>query len=204
MNLSEIVNNNCTDKNTRHSYLDVYQNLMGSKKDSAKFILEIGVENGGSIKLWKDFFQNATVYGLDIMNIEDRFANETSQEIQRTLREINEDSRVKLFTSYNAYDESLFNKTFLNQDKLFDFMIDDGPHTLESMCFFVNYYSKLLADDGVLIIEDIQAHDWLNILMLATPEVLRKYIKTFDLRHIKDRYDDILFVIDKRPEIKYG
>jgi hypothetical protein len=204
MNLSEIVNNNCTDKNTRHSYLDVYQNLMGSKKDSAKFILEIGVENGGSIKLWKDFFQNATVYGLDIMNIEDRFANEPSQEIQRTLREINEDSRVKLFTSYNAYDESLFNKTFLNQDKLFDFMIDDGPHTLESMCFFVNYYSKLLADDGVLIIEDIQAHDWLNILTLATPEVLRKYIKIFDLRHIKDRYDDILFVIDKRPEIKHG
>lgn len=202
MKLSEIVDHTCTDKNSRHSYLDVYQDLMGSKRDSAESILEVGIEKGGSIRLWRDFFKNATIYGLDVMNvaeIEARFANEAEiQNIKSSLAEISQDGRLKLRFSYDAYNENLFYENFLSKDLKFDFIIDDGPHTLESMCFFVNFYSKILTSDGVLIVEDVQSIDWIKILTYATPEDLRQYIKVFDLRHIKDRYDDILFVIDKR------
>ena len=39
--------------------------------------------------------------------------------------------------------------------------------------------------------------DWLDELRNEVPSDLRKYIKTYDLRTVKNRHDDILFVIDK-------
>ena len=72
MSLIQLVDNAETDKNTDHSYLELYEKLLSPKKDTAKNILEIGigerkVKNGGSIKLWKDYFANATIYALDII-----------------------------------------------------------------------------------------------------------------------------------------
>ena len=59
--LSDLIDNQRTDKNTYHSYLGVYQKLFSPKRTTAKNVLEIGVgwvenENGGSIKLWRDYF----------------------------------------------------------------------------------------------------------------------------------------------------
>jgi hypothetical protein len=64
MSLIDIVDNTTTDKNTVHSYLDLYERLLKSKKKTALNVLEIGVHFGGSIKLWHDYFENAVVYGL--------------------------------------------------------------------------------------------------------------------------------------------
>ena len=76
MSLLKLVDNSRTDKNTVHSYLDLYQSLLSKKKFTAKNVLEIGigdgnqgVTNGGSIKLWNDFFINAKVHALDICHI---------------------------------------------------------------------------------------------------------------------------------------
>ena len=55
MSLLEFVNDDKTDKNTVHSYLPLYQKLLESKKETAKNVLEVGMLNGGSIKLWNDF-----------------------------------------------------------------------------------------------------------------------------------------------------
>ena len=66
MSSEEIVDNSKTDKNTIHSYLPLYQKLLISKKETAKNVLEVGIDRGGSIKLWSDFFTNVNVYGLDI------------------------------------------------------------------------------------------------------------------------------------------
>ena len=56
MSLSTIVDNSRTDKNTIHSYLELYQSLLVHKKNTAKNVLEVGIYCGGSIKLWHDFF----------------------------------------------------------------------------------------------------------------------------------------------------
>ena len=74
MSLLSLVDDAETDKNTDHSYLELYETLLSSKKDTAKNILEIGigdyrVKNGGSIKLWKAYFTNAKIYALDIIPI---------------------------------------------------------------------------------------------------------------------------------------
>jgi hypothetical protein len=48
-----------------------------------------------------------------------------------------------------------------------------------------------------LIIEDIPFLDWIETLKNATPDNLKEYIKVYDLREIKGRYDDIVFTINK-------
>jgi hypothetical protein len=190
MSLIELVNNSKTDKNTTHSYLELYQKLLISKKETAKNVLEVGIgnfgeKNGGSIKLWKDFFTNATIYGLDILPID------------RVMDELLNDDRVILYTSSNAYDNNFFTTQFLNKNIKCDFMLDDGPHTLESMKQFIKLYSQIMTDDGILIIEDVQSCDWIDTLKNEVPDNLKQFIKVYDLRENKNRYDDIVFTIDK-------
>jgi hypothetical protein len=185
MSLEEIVDNFITDKNTVHSYLPLYQKLLIGKKETALNVLEIGICNGGSIKLWNDFFSNATIYGLDIMNID----NVSSS--------IKDNEKIILHTSIDAYNNSFFTNEFLNKNIKCDLILDDGPHTLESMKQFIRLYSQIMTEDGILIIEDIQSFDWLEILKNEVPSHLKSFIKIYDLRKNKNRYDDIVFTIDK-------
>ena len=62
---------------------------------------------------------------------------------------------------------------------------------------FINLYLNVLTDDGILIIEDVQSIEWLEILKNEVPENLKEFIEFYDLREIKNRYDDIVFVINK-------
>jgi hypothetical protein len=185
MSLIELVDNTRTDKNTTHSYLPLYQQLLEKKKETAKHVLEVGIYSGGSIQLWSDFFTNAHVYGLDIMN--------RSHVWNRLLTNPN----ITIYANQNAYDEVFFKNTFLDKGIRCDFMLDDGPHTLESMKQFIRLYSQIMTDDGILIIEDVQNWDWLHALADVVPEELKKYIMVYDLRQNKGRYDDIVFTINK-------
>jgi hypothetical protein len=185
MSLEEIVDNSRTDKNTVHSYLPLYQQLLIGKKETAKNVLEVGIFLGGSIKLWNNFFTNANVYGLDMMHISNVWEGITNNE------------KIILHTSTDAYNTDFFTTHFLNKNIKCDFMLDDGPHTLESMKDFIKLYSQIMTDDGILIIEDVQSPEWLKYLYDEVPENLKKYVKVYDLRKNKNRYDDIVFTIDK-------
>jgi hypothetical protein len=76
-------------------------------------------------------------------------------------------------------------------------MLDDGPHDLNSMKQFIKLYSQIMTNDGILIIEDVQDISWINVLINEVPDNLRQFIKVYDLRENKNRYDDIVFTIDK-------
>lgn len=187
MSLIDLVDNSKTDKNTIHSYLPLYEQLLNKKKETAINVLEIGINLGGSIKLWHDYFTNATIFGLDIISIDNEII----------WNEIKNNDRINLLTSIDAYNYDFFKSTFIDKNLKFDFVLDDGPHTLESMKIFINLYSQLLTDDGILIIEDVQSWDWIDILKNEVSEDLKRFIKVYDLRSNKNRYDDIVFVIDK-------
>jgi hypothetical protein len=182
MSLEELVDDSRTDKNTTHSYLPLYQQLLEKKKETATNVLEVGVQRGGSIKLWCDFFSNATVYGLDLM---------PEAEVAEDLKT---NPRIVVRAATDAYDPAVC--ASLSHLK-FDFMLDDGPHTLESMKSFISLYLPLMSDDGILIIEDVQSWDWIEVLKNQVPEHLKPFVAIYDLRLNKDRYDDIVFTIDK-------
>ena len=95
MSLVKLVNNRCTDKNTRHSYLDLYEQLLVSKKFTAKNVLEVGIGpwGGGSIKLWADYFVDANVHAIDIFGI-DQIPNH-----------IKTNPKIILYLKSNAYNK---------------------------------------------------------------------------------------------------
>jgi hypothetical protein len=187
MSLEEIVDNSRTDKNTSHSYLPLYQQLLISKKETAKNVLEVGIyHTGGSIKLWNDFFTNANVYGIDMLDINDIWNDD-----------IKNNEKIILYTSSDGYNNDFFTTNFLHKNIKCDFMLDDGPHTLESMKTFIKLYSQIMTDDGILIIEDVQSWEWIDTLRNEVPEHLKQFIKVYDLRSNKNRPDDIVFTIDK-------
>ena len=188
--LCDIVDNTLTDKNTTHSYLDLYEKLLHGKRKTAKNVLEIGLgdfkeKNGGSVKMWFDYFKQANIFCLDIIPF------------NRVVDELINVDRIILYMETDAYNENTFNTLFKSNNILFDFILDDGPHTLESMLQCIKLYSQLLTNDGILIIEDVQQWGWINILKRAVPVELKKYIHTYDLRKNKNRYDDIVFTINK-------
>lgn len=186
--MEKLIDNTRTDKNTCHSYLAVYEKIFQEKRFDKNNILEIGIgepkankENGGSIKLWHDYFIYSTIYGLDIHHI---------TEINDSI--INNE-RIKLFTSIDAYNISFIEENL--KSIKFDILIDDGPHTLDSMIFFLTYYLPLLNTKGILVIEDIPDMNWIPILCNCVPVHLKSNVEVFDLRNNKNRWDDILFVI---------
>jgi SAM-dependent methyltransferase len=189
--LIDLIDNHTTDKNTCHSYVDTYEELFSPFKHKTNNILEIGIgipvknKNGGSIKLWHDYFPNSTVYGLDIIDI-----SQVNDDIK------NKD-RIKLITNIDAYNVDFVKSTFVDKDIKFDILIDDGPHTLDSMLFFIQHYLPLLNDNGLLVIEDVPDMNWISKLTDVTPLQYRHCIQVKDLRANKNRWDDILFVIQK-------
>lgn len=179
MNLSQLYSSNKkkynTDKGTVHSYIDnVYNGLFLNKQQKFSNILEIGVKNGGSILLWHDYFTESTLYGIDI----------------KPCGSLSKYNRIK-FIHKNAYDKT----TLVDIPSNLDLIIDDGPHTLSSMIFIIENYLSKLNTNGILIIEDIQSYAWFAKLIELIPKEIFSY-KVIDLRSTKNRYDDMLLIIE--------
>lgn len=161
-----------TDKNTTHCYIEkIYNDLFNNIKINR--LLEIGAFKGGSALLWRDFFSNAIIDILDITKCNEILNQERINHI--VCDAYNIDNLQKLNT--------------------YDIIIDDGPHTFSSMIFFVENYTNLLTQNGIAIIEDIQSYDWLDQIINKIPTGFSNQI--IDLRHVKNRYDDLLLIIRK-------
>lgn len=167
----------CTWVSKKHSYVESAYGELFKRFRLTKNILEIGVWNGGSHLLWRDYFPEATVVGIDIKHCE----------------KLNQQSRIIEIVG-DAYKHETLN---LFKDCYFDIIIDDGPHTLDTMLFCVKNYLSKLSDNGIMCIEDIVEYSWLRQLSDAVPSELQKCIKVFDLRQTDEKTDSILMIIDK-------
>lgn len=163
-----------SDKGTTHSYICwFYNGEFTPKMQESPWIVEIGVETGDSLEVLAGWFHNGKVWGIDI---EDRgyvFKN----------KNIN-------FIHADAYTEKATERF---EDGTLDYVIDDGPHTLESQIKCVELWMPKLKRGGKLIIEDVQDFE------LATKEFNKfAYPRVgIDLRKYKDRYDDVIFCLTK-------
>lgn len=121
----------------RHSYTKFYYKLFNNSKESFKKVLEIGIDKGASLRMWRDFFPNAQIYGADIE--------------QNTL--FHED-RIQTFLcdSVSASDtKQLINQTGSD----IDLCVDDGCHGKEAQIATCLNILPLLDKNIVYIIEDI-------------------------------------------------
>jgi 23S rRNA U2552 (ribose-2'-O)-methylase RlmE/FtsJ len=173
-----------SDKGTLHDYIDgYYSNEFTNRRLEKLSILEIGVRRGDSLNLLSKWFTNSDIIGID----NGSEMNHSNIEFIKTL------SNTKLFLE-NAYVDSIINKF---QDNSIDYIIDDGPHTLESQLYSINNWYKKIKMGGKLIIEDIQSLTNLNLLIIVINDLNYDY-NVFDLRESKNRYDDIIIEIIKK------
>ena len=111
---------------------------------------------------------------------------------KEAINNIQSEYHQHLYTA-DAYSD-IFVKLQLND--FYDYIIDDGPHTLKSQIQFIELYFPKLRKGGKLIIEDIQSNSDLQAIENRLNELKYKY-KVFDLTANKGRYDDILIEITK-------
>lgn len=130
-----------TDK-SRHSfknstYLDIYHKYLNHKRNEVKTLVEIGILNGSSLKMWKEYFPNATIYGIDI-----------NPECRKY-----EEDRIKILIG--DQNDDAFLEKIKNELPNIDVLIDDGSHiTLHQIKTF-NYLYDKINKDGTYIIEDL-------------------------------------------------
>lgn len=116
-----------TDKG-EHNYIKYYSEWFEKYKDEDINMLEVGVENGASLKLWRDYFTNGTIYGMDIKDGGNFKCDSTTW--GKILR------------------QGVFRLKF-------DIIIDDGDHNpISQMKTYMNLKDRL-NEGGIYIIEDI-------------------------------------------------
>lgn len=178
-----------SDKGTIHDYINGYydQEFSNKKYENIK-LLEIGVGQAHSLYLWKNFFINGQILGLENNpNLMYQFIN------PECVTWIDNDSSNVKIKFCDAYSNECVDQFNTNE---FDYIIDDGPHTLESQIIFVQKYIDKVKVGGKLIIEDIQSDNELNHLIDLSKSMKLEY-NAFDLRPNKGRYDDIILEIIK-------
>ncbi len=168
-----------TDKKLWHSYLPIYEKHFKESRSDKFNLLEIGVAGGGSTTLWHSYFDNIDIHAIDIL-------------AEPNL--IKELDRVTYYQK-SAYEESVI-EDFISRGIQFKYIIEDGPHSLDSMVFVARHYHKILEPGGIIFIEDIKHPDWFSTIQSNLPEHLQSSATLYDLRNEKGRKDDILAVIE--------
>lgn len=174
-----------TDKADFHSYDNIYANLLSKYRDNPGTILEIGVQYGGSSLLWHEFLPKFNLVMVDIVN-------QVHQNIWNKLSA----NRYK-YIEVDAFTDEAIEMFEQKYPDGFDIIIEDGPHCFTTQKFALDKYSKLLKKGGTLIIEDIQNFDSIEPLMSSLKPEEYDSIQVYDLRPIKDRWDDLLIVLTK-------
>jgi len=165
------------DKGTAHSYIDVYAEHL-TKRFGIDF-LEIGVQLGHSIAMWQDYFVESQVHGIDV-----------------TLSNVIFDNLKNVFVCDATVQEQV-DSCF--KGKSFDYIIDDGSHRVADQIKSLEILYCYLKDLGQYFIEDVDGDSSLISIQNYLQQNNMSY-KVYDLRSIKNRYDDILIVITKETK----
>ena len=153
-----------------HTYTPYYYNLLNDKKASIKKVLEIGVGKGASLKMWRDFFPNAQIYGADYRSdflikgdrIESILCDQRrSEHLRKLITQIGTD---------------------------IDLVVDDGSHRSRDQIFTCLTLMPLLQKGVTYVIEDV-----------ADPSIVDKLkayvVEVPSLDQPKKRYDNRLVVV---------
>lgn len=139
---------NGTDKWGAHQYARHYQTHFNRLRKRRLNLLEIGVGGedrldygGHSLRMWKDYFPNANIYGLDIHD-----------------KSAFEEPRIRIFRGSQA--DPAFLKQVAAEIGRLDIIIDDGSHINEHVLASFQTLFPLLADDGLYAIEDLGSSYW--------------------------------------------
>lgn len=125
-------------------YFDIYERHFERFRNKNPVILEIGVFEGGSLQMWKNYFGDCKIIGMDI---------------NPDCKKYEEDG-IEVFIG-SQDDPNVINQ-ILSKYPHIDIVIDDGGHFSVQMrkCFELLY--NKISNTGVYLVEDTHACYWSN------------------------------------------
>lgn len=119
-------------------YFEIYEKHFNKFRNEKISLLEIGVGQGGSLQMWKEYFgENISIVGLDIGS---HCKNYEESQIN-----------VEIGSQY----DSIVLDDLIYKYKNFDIIIDDGSHISEHIIFSFNHLFKHLNEGGIYLVEDV-------------------------------------------------
>ncbi|MGV9800274.1 class I SAM-dependent methyltransferase [Mycobacterium sp. NPDC003449] len=123
----------------RH-YLPIYQAVL----TDTRRMLEIGVDRGGSLQMWRQYLPDATIVGVDISPKAAQY----------------DDPGRNLHVRIGDQTDVAFLAGVLDEFGQFDTILDDGGHTPKQMIRSFQYLFPRLKPGGVYLVEDVCANYW--------------------------------------------
>jgi hypothetical protein len=162
-----------TDKGTDHNYLKIYDRLFLPYKNKKINVFEAGFAQGGSCKLWEDYFTKANIRFIDY------------------------DKNCKLESTSGRVRLDIIEIGMLTTDYFNDFppdiAIDDSSHKLNDQLCFIKKVYPALRKGGLLIVEDIINIEkyFIYFKHLGIP------FEIMDQRKEQNRTDNVLLIFRK-------
>jgi len=121
--------------------LDIYEPYFKPYRNQPITFLEIGIGQGGSLSIWKRYFPNAQIWGIDIKD-KTQF----------------QENRVNVLMGDQK--DPIFINELIARAKGFDIIIDDGGHTQEDQIETLKLLWNHVGPNGLYIIEDMCTAYW--------------------------------------------
>lgn len=189
-----------------NGYAHFYENWFNKIKNSCENILEIGIDDGGSLMANYEYFGNANILGLDIVE-----------------KKMYENDRIKtiILDQGNLNELDNFCHYCMKNNISFDIILDDGSHDVAHQQKTLGKFFKLLKPGGLYIIEDLgssyftlgvelygyyQTQDKINnntIKFLNQRPFYSPWIFEKDLKYINEKVEYVT-VFDKENDLWYS
>lgn len=126
-------------------YLGAYDRIFSEYRNKPVRILEIGVQNGGSLEIWRRYFPHAElILGCDI--------NAACGGLTF------DDERIDVIVG-DANTDEVESRIAARSEK-FDIIIDDGSHKSSDIIRSFSRYFPRLSEGGIYIAEDLHCSYW--------------------------------------------
>ena len=136
--LNELAVTYNTDKGPNdHMYTSKYSIYLEDYRDIEFNLLEIGVYNGASVKMWKEYFPKATIVAIDI-----------NPECKQY-----EEDRIHIHIGDQT--DTVFLNDVFNKYKHFEVILDDGGHSWKQQIVSFETLFPLLTQGGMYLFEDM-------------------------------------------------
>ncbi len=140
--LTQLADFHRTDKGSlNHRYTEIYAALFESFRDDHFTMLELGVQFGLSLRMWRDYFPNAYIVGLDCVDNGVKFKPK---------------DRIEIHIGSQSNASDLENLVLRAPYRI---IIDDASHVGSDIVFSLNALAPLLEHGGYYVIEDVHAPD---------------------------------------------
>lgn len=126
-----------------HNFAVKYDRLFSSIRETATSILEIGVAQGQSVKMWCDYFPNAVIHGADI-DPNSKVCESYSPRIKFHLTDQSNDIQLKDLEPFGP----------------FDVIIDDGNHWWKEQILSFQMLFPFVKKGGIYVVEDSCTSYW--------------------------------------------